>query len=195
MLKLMCVPETLLILTSSLISVPLFTNCFPELSDNLTWTAVSFLVVFPLQSTLTNAYARRERAIDHVSRFRALMINVFNANATWDWPGAETYNGRREDNKPLDRGGRGVKKKPCNVPLSSQHRARVKYVCFRITEALQDLLLVPRSGNPRETMSWGVEEKRQIDSAERTGRKCAVKLLSRLHGATEELKAAGMPAN
>jgi len=195
MLDLMMVPETAMVLASSIASVFLFRPLVETLSINLTWTAVSFMVVFPLQNAITSAYRRREAALQELAGFRALLLNVFLANSQWDWPGADSWNGRREDGRPQQEGGLGVKKKPCDVPLPSEHAERVRRLLLRAVDALQEVLLVPRTGNAREELACGWAEHREIRGAECQGREVVLRLLGRLHGATEAMKSAGMPAN
>lgn len=185
--SLMMVPETAMALSSALASFFLFEWEFHTLSVNLTWTTISFLLAFPLQNAITSAYNRRETAVAILASFRALLLNVMLANASWDWPGAEEYNGRTE---ALDL------KKPGQKSLSNQHTERVHSVINRIVDALNDFLLVPRGGRPRHhCIRSGIAERHEIEEAELMGRKAIMALLQRLQGATEDLKGAGLPAN
>jgi len=192
---LLIVPDTALALFSSVASVYMWNTWWNQMSVNMNWTAVSLMLAFPLQNAIREAYRRREAALHALVGFRAELLNVYLANASWDWPGAEAYEGRFEDNVAKDCGGRGMKKKPCNIPLPAEHARRVKELIFRILDALQDVLFVPRSGHPRHEFSCGIREKREIDASLKQGRRACIKLLARLHSCTEDLKAAGMPAN
>ena len=61
---------------------------------------------------------------------------------------------------------------------------------------MQELLLVPRRGRMRHThTSCGRVELLQVITAETRGRRHVIKLIGRLHLATEALKRAGLPAN
>jgi len=193
--QLMCVPDTALALTSAWISVFVFEEYFADLSVNLSWTVVSFLLAFPLQNAIREAYRRRELALLALVELRATALNVFLANAAWDWPGAETYDGRAEDNVPKERGGGGVKKKPCNVPMAPGHAERVEALLVRVLDAVQEFLLVPRAGHARNEFPCGQQELVEISMALDVARDNILRLLGRLHRATEALKAAGMPAN
>mmetsp|Transcript_64110 Transcript_64110/g.198495 ORF Transcript_64110/g.198495 Transcript_64110/m.198495 type:complete len:359 (+) Transcript_64110:56-1132(+) len=193
--NLMLVPDTFLALTSACLSVLVFQHWGPQLSANLSWTAASFMIAFPLQNAIKEAYHRREQALRALVDFRATLLSVYLANTVWDWPGAEACNGRSEDNRPKDLGGTGVKKGPCNRPLPQAHGERVRELLFRLLDAVQEVLLVPRAGHARLDFPCGREEKQQVESCLTSGREAVLKLLSRLQYATEDLKAAGMPAN
>lgn len=194
-LELTLVPDTALALTSCVASVLLWDTFGGHFSANLNWTAVSFMVAFPLQNAIKEAYKRRESALEALVVFRAVLLNVYIANACWDWPGAEAYNGRSEDNRRKDDGGVGMKKKPCDRALSPEHSERVKKLAMRALDALQELLLVPRQGHARGEFWCGRMEQLQVGSALIQGREAVIRILARLHLATEDVKAAGMPAN
>jgi len=164
---------------------------------NLTWTVVGFALVFPLQTAIREAFKRREQALMAISDFRATLLNVYLANQIWDWPGADAWYGRAEDNVPREQGGHGKKKGSFkDTPLPPQHGQRVFGLLVRLVEAMQELLLVPRRGRSRQEFCTCVSpEKEMVEDAELQGRSAVLKLLGRLHRATEELKAAGMPAN
>jgi len=184
---LMLVPETGMILFSALSSVLLFEWQFDNVSVNMSWTAVSFLLAFPLQNSIRSAYHRREAAVAILSEFRALLASVVTANVRWSWPGAKGYNGRLE----LE----AAKKKGYQA-LPAEHTERVRQLVMRVVDALHAFLLVPRGGRPRhEYCRSGKEEKCQIEDSEEAGRHAILQLLRRLQGATEELKRAGLPPN
>jgi len=193
--ELLFVPDTALALLSSVASVYVWHTWGAHYSINMSWTAVSLMLAFPLQNAIREAYKRREAALHALVGFRAELLNVYLANANWDWPGAEAYEGRFEDNVAKDNGGRGMKKKPCAVPLHPEHARRVKELIFRILDALQDMLFIPRSGHPRHEFFCGRREKCEIETALKQGRKTCIRLLTRLHWSTEELKAAGLPVS
>ncbi|CAJ1362947.1 unnamed protein product [Effrenium voratum] len=195
--KLMASPDTVIVNITAVVSVLFYIRCVPELHMNLTWTAISFALAFPLQTAVREAYKRREAALMAIADFRATMMNVFLANQVWDWPGADGWYGRAEDNVPKEDGGHGKKKGSFkDTPLSHQHGDRVFNLLIRLVDALQELLLVPRRGRSRQEFCVCISpEKELVEEAELKGRIVALKLLSRLHRAVEDLKAAGMPAN
>eukprot|EP00928_Gymnodinium_smaydae_P070279 TRINITY_DN54151_c0_g1_i1.p1 TRINITY_DN54151_c0_g1~~TRINITY_DN54151_c0_g1_i1.p1 ORF type:complete len:404 (-),score=90.41 TRINITY_DN54151_c0_g1_i1:42-1229(-) len=183
---LMMVPDTVLVLLSAIGSVLLFERWGQAMKANLSWTAVSFLLAFPLQNAIKSAYNRRDHAVQALCGFRAALLNVFQAHLDWDWPGANGWYCRQAV----------APSKPCYKPLPHDHAVHLNALCLRIMEALQALLLVPRAGHPR-LIFWRrcQQEQKQIDDAELAGRRQVLKLLRRLQLATEDLKVAGMPAN
>mmetsp|Transcript_28202 Transcript_28202/g.81102 ORF Transcript_28202/g.81102 Transcript_28202/m.81102 type:complete len:425 (+) Transcript_28202:60-1334(+) len=192
---LMMVPDTFLVLVSSFASVFIFEEYLSHLAVSLNWTAVSLMLAFPLQNAIKEAYKRRETALMSLVDFRATALNVYLANSVWDWPGADTFNGREEDNRPVDQGGKGMKKKPCNIALPVDHSDRVRQMLLRLFDAVQETLLIPRAGHARMEYRCGHRELGQVEFALESGRKEILRLLGRLHRAVEDLKAAGMPAN
>ena len=150
-----------------------------------------------LSALLREAYKRRESALMALAEFRAISTNVFLANHIWDWPGADSWYGRFEDNVPRDQGGHGVKKGAYkDTPLHKSHADRVLEIMLRLMDAMQEFLLVPRRGRGRQEFCAYISgEKEQVEEAEMKGRNAVLKLLARLHKAVEDLKAAGMPAN
>lgn len=195
--ELLVVPDTALAMLSSVVSVLLWHKHGQHLSVNLNWTAVSFLIAFPLQNAIRTAYKKRESALQALVEFRSLLVNLYQANILWDWPGADSWGGRRENGKPkTEPGGTGVKKGACNVPLNQHlHEQRVRDLTNRILDCLQDILMVPRLGHPRNEFACGRRERDQVMSSLGAGREMMLRLLGRMHHATEDLKAAGMPAN
>mmetsp|Transcript_33998 Transcript_33998/g.79191 ORF Transcript_33998/g.79191 Transcript_33998/m.79191 type:complete len:414 (+) Transcript_33998:81-1322(+) len=194
---LMVCPDTVIVNLTAVASVLFYREVFPDLHMNLTWTVVGFALVFPLQTAIREAFKRREQALMAISDFRATLLNVYLANQIWDWPGADAWYGRAEDNVPREQGGHGKKKGSFkDTPLPPQHGQRVFGLLVRLVEAMQELLLVPRRGRSRQEFCTCVSpEKEMVEDAELQGRSAVLKLLGRLHRATEELKAAGMPAN
>lgn len=197
LLNLMASPDTVIVNITAVLSVLCFVTYLNDLHMNLTWTAVSFSLVFPLQTAIREAFKRREAALMALAEFRATSTNVFLANQLWDWPGADGWYGRFEDNVPKDQGGKGVKKGAFkDTPLNKRHADRVLEIMLRLMDAMQEFLLVPRRGRGRQEFCICFSpEKEQVEAAEMKGRNAVLKLLARLHKAVEDLKAAGMPAN
>eukprot|EP00913_Durusdinium_trenchii_P032563 g30485.t1 len=150
LLNLMASPDTII----AVLSVLCFVHYLPNLHMNLTWTAVSFSLVFPLQTAIREAFKRREAALMALAEFRATATNVFLANQVWDWPGAESWWGRLEDNVPKDQGGRGVKKGACkDTPLHPRHADRVLDLMLRLMDAMQETDR-PCDGDRESRESW-----------------------------------------
>ncbi|CAE7454948.1 unnamed protein product [Symbiodinium natans] len=180
-LHLMTSPDTVIVNITAVISVLFYKEFLPDLHMNLTWTAVGFALVFPLQTAIREAFKRREQALMAISDFRATLLNVFLANQLWDWPGADSWYGRAEDNVT-----RPQRAFLTHVPVFRTMSAEVLDLLMRIIDAMQVC---------QEFCTWVSAEKELVEEAELKGRSTVLGLLARLHKATEELKAAGMPAN
>jgi len=194
-LHLMATPDTVIVLCTSILSPLLYINYLPNLSMNLTWSAVGIAIVFPLQNSIKDAFSHRESSLQALGDFRATLIQVFLANMSWDWPGNDGWYGRAEDNVPKEQGGKGVKPKK-NTPLPQDHTKRVHDLMLQMLDLLQELLMIPRRGRARQEYCQCLSsEKAYVEAAEIKGRNSVMTLITRLHGAVEDLKLAGMPAN
>ncbi|MFQ3340846.1 MAG: hypothetical protein ACI9TK_000500, partial [Flavobacteriaceae bacterium] len=68
--------RTLLTLVLSII-MPLIAYNF-KIIYNIDLTLLSIAIIFPLVFTIRGAFRRREKALEHLSRFRASIITVIN---------------------------------------------------------------------------------------------------------------------
>ena len=179
----------------SISSVLLYHHFAPQTSTDLTWIAVTIMLVFPITNSISNAFQRREGAIFCLNEFRALLSNIYSAHTCWDWPGSTSWHGRGEDGISKNKGGTGEKVKGL-LPLDREHGEQVQLLMHAIVDSVQELLLVPRRGRMRNIHTpCGRSEMKQVVEAECKGRQEVIRLIGRLHRATESLKAAGMPAN
>eukprot|EP00929_Paragymnodinium_shiwhaense_P081754 TRINITY_DN42865_c0_g1_i1.p1 TRINITY_DN42865_c0_g1~~TRINITY_DN42865_c0_g1_i1.p1 ORF type:complete len:346 (+),score=36.56 TRINITY_DN42865_c0_g1_i1:77-1114(+) len=195
-LDILWVPDTLISLVGTIASILVYDTYFAHLGMNLSWTAVSFMMVWPIQNAIRDAFKRRERALDAMADFRGTLVNVYIANIQWNWGGADGWDGRHEDDIAKEHGGRGLKKKEHRgYPLSRDHPKRLRGLIERILDGMEGLFLVPRSGRARMETVCGQPEKLTIQYGEIEGRSQIILLLSRLHRSVEDLKAAGLPPN
>jgi len=199
LLQLIMVPDALSAVLISVASVLLYDKYGQGFSTNMNWVAVSIMLVFPISNSITNAFKRREQAIAELCTFRTQVINIFLAHAVWDWASSTGWFGRDELSSapagPPGQSERRIKAKGL-VELNRHHQARVKALLLAIVDSLEELLLVPRRGRMRHMNGCcGTMEKDLVEKAEKHGRDLVMKLVGRLHRATEELKAAGMPGN
>ena len=149
----------------------------PTLAINLTWVAVSIMLVFPITNSISSAFARREAAILALADFRSYFVNIYQAHACWDWGDASGWGGRSRS-------------------LDASHMDHVRMLLLAVIDRVEELLLVPRRGRMRHVHTRsGKTELEQVIKAETRGRHYVMKLLGRLHLATEALKKAGLPAN
>lgn len=176
---LLATPEALLAVVGSLLSVTLYHTYGASLSSNMSWTAVSFMLVFPLTNAIANAFARRERAVALMCGYRAQIANLYLAHTCWDWPGAEAWGGRSE-----------AQKKKGQLPLAALHGDRVRSLLLQLVDSTEALLLIPIA-----RLRDDLVKSRGLEDAEQQGRQGVVVCLGRLHRAVEDMKAAGMPAN
>ena len=177
LVELLAVPESVLACGGAIASVLLYRAYAPALAINLTWVAVSIMLVFPITSSITSAFTRREGAIRALGDFRSHLANIYQAHATWDWGGAGGWGGRSRS-------------------LDASHLFHVRSLLLALIDRVEELLLVPRRGRMRHIhTSYGKSELRQVIEAETRGRRHVTRLMGRLHLATEALKQAGLPAN
>jgi hypothetical protein len=76
----LCVVSTLSVLLFALYEINEH-----RLAANVSWTVISFVIVFPLTSSLESAYRRRERALEFVAQFKGSLVNYFYGHRDWDW--------------------------------------------------------------------------------------------------------------
>ena len=203
-LRLLLVPEALLACGGAVTSVLLYDLLAPELALNLNWLAVTIVLVFPITNGISSAFQRREHAILALAEVRSLLVNIYSAHLCWDWPAGNTkgWHGRGEGPFAVEgldgqnrAPGSGLKANGQKC-LSEEHAGHIRLLLHAIIDSIQELLLVPRRGRIRHHhTSAGKEEMQQVVSAELQGRESVMRLLGRLHHATEALKAAGLPAN
>ena len=203
-LRLLLVPEALLACGGAVTSVLLYDLLAPELALNLNWLAVTIVLVFPITNGISSAFQRREHAILALAEVRSLLVNIYSAHLCWDWPAGNTkgWHGRGEGPFAVE-GLDGQNRAPGSglkangqTCLSEEHAGHIRLLLHAIIDSIQELLLVPRRGRIRHHhTSAGKEEMQQVVSAELQGRESVMRLLGRLHHATEALKAAGLPAN
>ncbi|KAJ9463362.1 hypothetical protein DIPPA_08802 [Diplonema papillatum] len=189
MAKYVLTPETVFAVHNAVWSVILYNWYASDLAANMTWTLVSFAIVFPMTLSITRAFVRRDAALSSLSNIRALMCNILIAHCMWNWVGSgKKYDGRTAPPvTPLD--------KEDNT-IAASHRKDVLALLGRVIDAMRSYLLVPRKGRARHFYTVpGYREARWVTWAEEEGGERATKLILRLHGATEVLKAAGLPAN
>merc|ERR1719221_2436144 len=108
------------------------------LSEHLTWTIVSLMLLLPVQSAVRSAYQWRHSALRLLADFCAAVVNVFLANSLYYGPGAVTDGWCCPDEEEL---GHGVKKRPCIMPLPKEHPERVQRALLRLMDVVQEILI------------------------------------------------------
>ncbi|KAJ9463363.1 hypothetical protein DIPPA_08797 [Diplonema papillatum] len=182
--------ETLFAANNSIWAVIIYDWTGRHFTSDMTWTLVSFALVFPLTMSITRAFVRREAALRSLADLRSLLCNILMAHSRWNWVGGQKqYNGRTVPPvKPAT--------DDADNSIKQTHMAEVLALQERIVDAMRSYLLVPRRGKARHiyTVS-GYQESRWVTWAEEEGGHRVTKLIMRLHGATETLKSAGLPPN
>ena len=51
----------------------------------MNWTLLSFAIVTPMSASISMAFTRRESALTYLTTIRATMVEIYTANAIWDW--------------------------------------------------------------------------------------------------------------
>ena len=150
------------------------------LQYNVSWTLVSFAVVFPLTMGVSEAFRRRETAVQQLSAFRSNLISFFTAHVDWDW-----------NITPSSVGGSASGR----THLSPEHTQAVRESCKELLDALVEMLNADRVMSPRHYFTAAGVEKRskviaEMNAALQKGR-AQMRHMSTL---TEDFKRAGLPA-
>eukprot|EP00041_Stephanoeca_diplocostata_P027172 m.745202 g.745202 ORF g.745202 m.745202 type:complete len:411 (+) comp23127_c3_seq3:128-1360(+) len=67
----------------------------------LSWTVVSFAVVFPLTMSLNGAFARREKGLEELAKLKTNILSIYFAHRFWDWTdGSDVTKGRQARLRP-----------------------------------------------------------------------------------------------
>ncbi|CEG39282.1 uncharacterized protein PHALS_09332 [Plasmopara halstedii] len=144
----------------------------PSFGANISWTIVSFAVVSPMIMQITQAFARREQALDVLAESRSLIINIMLANALWNW------------------GDNGRKKLP------QDHVQKTKTLLKGMLHDLMSLLIMPTFTRGRHRLtSLGRKHASQFVNPVRHLQLQIVNTIRQLHDQVEVMKACGMPAN
>lgn len=59
----------------------------PEFNGStMNWVFLSFAVITPMSASIGMAFVRRDQALFHLATLKATLLNLYSANACWDWP-------------------------------------------------------------------------------------------------------------
>ena len=193
MAKYVFTPETLLAATTSVTSVLIYDAYGGHLAADMSWTLVSFAVVFPLTMSITQAFVRRDSALESLASVRAVTTNMLMAHCRWNWVGAKkAYDGRTSPTTAKDFNNSSA----TPHELERDHVQQVHRVLDSLIDAIRTYLLVPRRGRARHVYTaFGRREDAWVGWAEEVGADKVTKIISRLHSATETLKSYGLPPN
>lgn len=143
-----------------------------RLAVNLSWTFVSFAIIYPLTGSLDSAFRRREEALKQLAIFKTSVLSYYQAHRDWDWG----KNGRE------------------NLPAKHVHEVRwmaVALVCdVRNFLTAPEVTRLVHLNTSRGRVAWEKGRKIQWAIARRVREH-----FQKLSLTTEILKYAGMPGN
>jgi hypothetical protein len=143
-----------------------------RMAVNLSWTFVSFAIIYPLTGSLDSAFRRREEALKHLATFKTSIVSFYQAHRDWDWG----QNGRK------------------NLP--EEHVYEVRWLAVGLVCDVRNFLTAPEVtrlvhlNTRRGRVAWTKGRKLQWAIARRVREH-----FQKLSLTTEVLKYAGMPGN
>ena len=143
---------------------------------NFNYGLVSFGIVFPITMTISQAYARREKALTALLSFRGYATSLYTGHAAWQWaaPGDAV-------------GGRKL--------LPASHVEGVRTLMSSMYSSFESYLLMPRGGHARHYYTpCGLRESEELVKVQSRHSWRLERALLRLVLATEQLKAHGFPS-
>ena len=151
----------------------------------MNWTLLSFAVITPMSASIGMAFARRERALTHLSTIKSTLLHICWAHAVWDW----TKKQPEGDSKKTGRAASAVN--------WEEHFDQVLRQTLNLCRDLSRLLTLPNGTRARHRVVSRKyhDEARQIeDMIQRLHRSC-LNRLAELTNLCEILKRESMPAN
>eukprot|EP00041_Stephanoeca_diplocostata_P003537 m.35573 g.35573 ORF g.35573 m.35573 type:complete len:336 (+) comp14417_c0_seq16:149-1156(+) len=143
----------------------------------LSWTVVSFAVVFPLTMSLNEAFARRERGLEELSRLKSSMLSQYLAHKYWDWTGGDLKKGR-------------------DARLRLGHTEDARKLFLQLLQLIRLQLQSPIVSRARHQFTkTGGEKQSNVLSVVRDLQRAVQSHLEMIQLLSEELKFAGMPGN
>ena len=143
-----------------------------RMAVNLSWTFVSFAIIYPLTGSLDSAFRRREEALKQLATFKTSIISFYQAHRDWDWG----QNGRKD--------------------LPENHVYEVRWLTVGLVCDVRNFLTAPEVtrlvhlNTRRGRVAWTKGRKLQWAIARRVREH-----FQKLSVTTEALKFSGMPGN
>jgi hypothetical protein len=143
-----------------------------RLGVNVSWTFVSFAIIYPLTGSLDAAFRRREEALKQLSVFKTNVLTFYLGHRDWDWG----ENGRAK--------------------LPAKHVNEVRWMMVQLVCDVRNFLTAPEVARlvhlntSRGKVAWEKGRKIQWAIAQRVRAS-----FQKLSLTTEVLKYAGMPGN
>ncbi|KAA8493638.1 hypothetical protein FVE85_4775 [Porphyridium purpureum] len=150
-------------------------------SGEISWTFISFAIIFPISYNIGEAYRRREVGLKELAAFKSLVTSTYMAHAHWNFGKDPSNWGWREK----VRGG----------PWD-EHTKQVRTVLVDLVGHVRDFLMLPCVNNLRHVhTSTGRKEKNRVMRMWRAEIAHIELCFNRLSLATEITKAYGLPGN
>uniref|UniRef100_A0A0G4GGD4 Uncharacterized protein n=1 Tax=Chromera velia CCMP2878 TaxID=1169474 RepID=A0A0G4GGD4_9ALVE len=156
-----------------------FTLCYFYLFNgafhaNLNWTVVSFSVVFPLTTTVQQAFRRRDEALRELAHVKALVHNMYLGCSQWDW--FEDRHGRTR--------------------LPSAHSEGVRKILHGLVRDFFEYLRHPVVSKAKHAFtSCGRAVKTEVENLQRQAQWRICRRLREFTLAVEVMKREGLPGN
>jgi hypothetical protein len=164
----------------SIASVLYYTYAYDKMfAYPVSWSCMSFVVIFPITYVIGQAFRRRENGLEHLAQIKSLLVHVYIAHSEWDWG--------------KDKNGRSA--------IPEEHAAGVKRILLDQADILSDALMLPPlcATATREQPEAYSMESIEYYSARLTVRERSMcrmmHTIKRLAMAVELLKYHGLPAN
>ena len=157
-----------------------------RLAANVSWAVISFVIIFPLTSSLSEAFKRRERALEHVATFKATLVSYFYGHRDWDWyaPGH------------LIKEGGVIPKERGRMLLPKGHVDKVRGIVVELVANARDVLCT-ESAHRLMHLNTAKGREAKMKAMKMHSRLCdeVFSGFNKLSACTEELKYVGFPGN
>ena len=83
-----------------------------RLAANVSWAVISFMIIFPLTSSLSEASRAKRPTLEHVATFKATLVSYFYGHRDWDWYAPGHLIGSQKSNITRKERGRMLLQRP-----------------------------------------------------------------------------------
>lgn len=169
--------ETLTAVLTGIAAIFIYYYAGYTVSRDYNISLISVAIIFPLTMSISQAFQRREVALNSISSYRAWASCIFAAHMYWDWPSPDGSS---------PNGGRRL--------LPPEHTHEMRRLLDAIMRKSQAYCELPVAGLARHAFSCGSAEAAALEAALNDHIKSVARGCARLHSATEVLKTAGLPS-
>ena len=177
-----------MISSASVLTFSLYEVNGHRLAANVSWAVISFVIIFPLTSSLSEAFKRRERALEHVATFKATLVSYFYGHRDWDWYAPGHLIGSQKSNTTRKERGRML--------LPKGHADKVRLIVVDLISNARDVLCM-RSAHRLMHLNTVKGREAKKKAMKMHSRLCddVLSAFNKLSMCTEELKYVGFPGN